>query len=304
MQVGVLGPLRVLIDGTAVPVPAAKQRVVLAALALRARQVVSAGELAEIIWDEALPEDPGAAVRNYVMRLRRVLGPGGARVVSRHRGYLLEASDDEVDALAFAAACRAGGAAVRAGAWPRAAAVLDEAVALWRGGPLCDVPSEVLARDEVPRLERLRVQAAEWRAEAGLRLGGHAELAQERAELVAAHPLRERLWVQLMLALYLSGRQAEALTAYQQASDVLAEELGSEPGTELQDVRRRVLAADPRLRDERRPGAVRGPGVPRGWRGHWRPAIPDDLRCSHSGPARTGLGGLEAAGAERQKAPC
>jgi DNA-binding SARP family transcriptional activator len=272
MQVGILGPLRVLVDGQAVPIPAAKQRVVLVALALRPRQVVSAGELAEIIWDEALPDEPGAAVRNYVMRLRRLLGPAGPCIVTRHRGYLLEVADDAVDALAFAAACRAGAAAVRAGAWARAARVLGEAVALWRGDPLCDVQSVVLAQMEVPRLERLRVQAAEWRAEAGLRLGGHAELAQELAELVVAYPLRERLWVQLMLALHLSGRQAEALAAYQRGRQALVESLGTEPGPEMQDVRRRILAADP--------------------------------RPSHARPAGAGFEGQETADAERQRAPC
>jgi DNA-binding SARP family transcriptional activator len=300
MQVGILGPLRVLVDGQAVPIPAAKQRVVLVALALRPRQVVSAGELAEIIWDEALPDEPGAAVRNYVMRLRRLLGPAGPRIVTRHRGYLLEAADDEVDALAFAEACRAGSAAVRAGAWARAAGVLGEAVALWRGDPLCDVPSVLLARVEVPRLERLRVQAAEWRAEAGLRLGGHAELAQQLAELVVTHPLRERLWVQLMLALHLSGRQAEALSAYQRGREVLVEKLGAEPGPEMQDVWRRILAADPSLgADVRTADGARGGGPIRR-----RAPGPADLRYSHSRPAGTGSEGQESAGAERQRAPC
>jgi DNA-binding SARP family transcriptional activator len=300
MQVRILGPLRVLVDGQAVPIPAAKQRIVLAALALRPRQVVSAGELAEIIWDEALPDEPGAAVRNYVMRLRRLLGPAGPRIVSRHHGYLLEAADDEVDALAFAEACRAGAAAVRAGAWARAAGVLGEAVALWRGDPLCDVPSEVLARVEVPRLERLWVQAAEWRAEAGLRLGGHAELAQELAELAAAHPLRERLWVQLMLALHLSGRQAEALAAYQRGREALVERFGTEPGPEMQDVRRRILAAEPGLgADERADDGAKGGGPVRR-----RTPGPADLRHSHARPAGTGFEGQETAGANRQRAPC
>ena len=249
---GVLGPLLVHSARAPVPVPAAKQRVVLAALALQAGHVVSADALAEIVWDGAAADGARVTLRNYVMRLRRVLGPGaGDRITTRPTGYLLEAGASEVDALAFGQQCREGGAAVRSASWQRAWELLSGALKLWRGSPLADVPSEALHRDHVPALEQLRLQAAEWRAEAGLALGWDAELAGELQELVAAHPLRERFWAQLMRALSRCGRAGDALAAYHQARQALVRELGVEPGSELQDLHKRILAGDPE------PGPVR-----------------------------------------------
>ena len=250
--VGVLGPLLVRADGADVVVPAPKQRVILAALALRAGQVASYDELAEFIWDGTPPSGARVAIRNYVKRLRQILGPvAGRRIVTRDPGYALEAEPDEVDALWFTTLCARGGEAVGRGAaatgTEAAWDVLSEALALWRGSPLVDVPSNVLITAEVPRLDALRMQAQEWRMDAGLAHGRHSELVGELTQLALDHPWRERFHAQLMLALYRCGRQAEALAAYQRTRRMLVDELGVEPGRELRDLQAGILAGDPGL---------------------------------------------------------
>lgn len=250
--VGVLGPLLVRSGGEPVPVPAPKQRVILAALALRAGQVASYDELAEIVWDGVPPSGARVAIRNYVKRLRQILGPvAGRRIVTRDPGYALEADPDEVDALRFTALCSQGGEAIRresaAGTDPDAWELLGDAIGLWRGNPLVDVPSNVLITAEVPRLDALRMQAQEWRMDAGLARGLHSELVGELTQLARDHPWRERFHAQLMLALYRCGRQAEALAAYQRTRRMLVDELGVEPGRELRDLQAGILDADPDL---------------------------------------------------------
>jgi DNA-binding SARP family transcriptional activator/Tfp pilus assembly protein PilF len=278
MHFGVLGPLMVH-DGERVrPVPGARPRVLLAALLVHAGQPVSAGALAETLWDEAPPAAAVSTLRSHVKRLRQSLGPvAGQRIVTRAPGYLIDAAEDETDLLWFAARCQAGGAAVHRADWPEAHALLDDALALWRGTPFADVPSSVLLRDEVPRLEWQRLQALEWRAEAALQLGRHGQLVAELQTLAAAHPLRERFWGQLMLALYRSGRQAEALAAFHQARQVLVDQLGAEPGPELRDLHQRILAADPELaRPElARSGLAHPAAVPETAAAH--PAVPREL---------------------------
>ena len=250
--VGVLGPLLVRSGGEPVSVPAPKQRVILAALALRAGQVASYDELAEIVWDGVPPSGARVAIRNYVKRLRHILGPdAGRRIVTRDPGYALEAGPDEVDALRFTALCSQGGEAIRQdatpGGDPGAWELLGEAIGLWRGNPLVDVPSNVLITAEVPRLDALRMQAQEWRMDAGLARGLHSELVGELTQLALDHPWRERFHAQLMLALYRCGRQAEALAAYQRTRRMLVDELGVEPGRELRDLQAGILDADPDL---------------------------------------------------------
>ena len=250
--VGVLGPLLVRSGGEPAPVPAPKQRVILATLALRAGQVASYDELAEIVWDGAPPAGARVAIRNYVKRLRQILGPvAGRRIVTQDPGYALEAEPDEVDALRFTALCSKGGEAIRqdtpSGRGPGAWEILGEAIGLWRGNPLVDVPSNVLLTAEVPRLDALRMQAQEWRMDAGLARGLHAELVGELTQLAQDHPWRERFHAQLMLALYRCGRQAEALAAYQRTRRMLVDELGVEPGRELRDLQAGILDADPGL---------------------------------------------------------
>jgi DNA-binding SARP family transcriptional activator/tetratricopeptide (TPR) repeat protein len=248
MRFGVLGPLDIHDGDRVITVPVGRQRALLLALLFRANAPVAADELAEIIWDEAPP--PGAAdtLRAHVMRLRKTLGPSaGARVLTRYPGYLIVATEDEVDALEFARLCEDGGTAVRACSWAVGAAKLGEALRLWRGQPLADVQCQALLDAELPRLEQLRLQALEGRNEAVLQLGTGSELIPELQILAREHPLHERFHAQLMRALYMSGRQAEAISHYQHVRDVLAEELGADPGTELSDLYSSLLAGDVQL---------------------------------------------------------
>jgi DNA-binding SARP family transcriptional activator len=248
MWLGVLGPLLVVHEGTVIPVPSAKQRLVLAALLTQPNRVVSPESLIDAMWDADPPDSAQVTMRNHVRRLRQTLGPAvGARIVTRHPGYLMEIGEDECDLLAFVRLCRLGQAAARSGQWRTAVDVLDEALALWRGDPLADVPSPSLRRAEGPRIEELRLQALESRVEAKLSLGESDDLVADLRRLVARHPLRERLHAQLMLALYRAGRQGEALAAYQAAHLALIRELGVDPGVELQLLHARILRADPEL---------------------------------------------------------
>jgi DNA-binding SARP family transcriptional activator/Tfp pilus assembly protein PilF len=248
MWFGLLGPLLVLDGDAVIGVPVGRQRVLLAALLVRAGEVVPADALAEMVWDGAPPKGAVPTLRSHVMRLRRVLGPlAGGRLVTRAPGYLMQASEEEVDLLRFRRLCRDGDAAVRAGEWARAWKVLAEGLGLWRGEPLADVSSELLRREYLPGLERLWLQAMEWQADAGLQLGRHGELVVELQSLTEAHPLRERFHAQLMLALVRCGRQAEALEAYRRARHSLVRELGTEPGTGLRELHQRILTADPAL---------------------------------------------------------
>jgi DNA-binding SARP family transcriptional activator/Flp pilus assembly protein TadD len=248
MWFGILGPLLVHDGDTPVEVPKGRQRVLLAALVLRTGTPVAADTLAELVWDGSPPPSATITLRSHVLRLRRVLGPrAGARLVTRHPGYLLQAGEDEVDLLRFRRLSRHGVTAGREGAWARADELLSEALNLWRGTPLADVRSEFLRQDEVPELEALKLRAEEWRIEAALHQGRHDELVPELQMLAARHPLRERFHSQLILALYRCGCQAEALAAYQNARSTLVQELGVEPGPELQDLHQRMLSADPAL---------------------------------------------------------
>jgi DNA-binding SARP family transcriptional activator/Tfp pilus assembly protein PilF len=248
MWFAILGPLLVDDGGTQIDMPKGRQRVLLAVLLVHAGNAISADTLAELVWDGAPPPGSEVTLRSHVLRLRRVLGPqAGARVVTRHPGYLLQAAEDEVDVLRFRYLCRDGGAALREGAWVRADGLLGEALGLWRGAPLADIPSESLRQDEAQDLEALRLQAKEWRTDAALHLGRHAELIPGLQSVAARHPLRERFHGQLMLALYRCGRQAEALAAYQHARDILVEELGVEPGPGLRELHQQILSADPAL---------------------------------------------------------
>jgi DNA-binding SARP family transcriptional activator/Tfp pilus assembly protein PilF len=247
MWIGLLGPL--VVRGADVPlaVGAAKQRVVLAALALRAGRVVPSDELVEAVWDECPSQGARVTLRNYVFRLRVLLAPAGGRIITRDPGYLLEAADSQVDVLQFGALCSAGGAALRSGEWERAVEVLGEALGLWRGAPLADVPSRVLRQEWVGVLERDWLRAVEWRVEARLQLGRHNEVLGELERLCAGHPLNERLHVLRMLALYRAGRPGESLAVYRQARQVLVDELGVEPGEELRRLHQQILARDPAL---------------------------------------------------------
>lgn len=247
MWVGLLGQLVVRGETGALTVSAGKQRVVLAALALRVGQVVSFDDLTMAIWEGMPPPGARATLRNYVRRLRQVLGPDGRRIVTRDPGYLLDMASGDVDVAAFEAYVRAGGTQAGVGSWSGAVETLGRALALWRGRPLVDVPSPGLRREWVTHLEHERLQALEWQINARLRLGDHDGVIAELERLAAQHPLRERWHALLMLALYRSGRVADALAAYRRARQLLIGELGVEPGEELQQLHQQVLSRDPAL---------------------------------------------------------
>jgi len=249
MRFALLGPL-VMDDGAGGrPTPTgARLRVLLAALLLHANAPVAAEALAEAVWDGSPPPGAVDTLRSYVWRLRRALGPGAeTRIMARDPGYLIRVDQSELDVLEFEALCRQAGAVLREHAWAKASAAAAQALMLWRGTPLLDVASQTLHVEFVPRLEQLRVQALEDRAEADLRLGHDDRLVPQLRDLTAQYPLRERFHAQLMLALTRRGRQAEALAAYQEARRVLVGELGIEPGPELRQLQQRILRGDPGL---------------------------------------------------------
>jgi DNA-binding SARP family transcriptional activator len=241
-----LGPLAVERDATVVPVNAGMQRAVLAALLLNSGRVVPVDELAEVLWGASPPPSARVSVQNLVARLRRVLGDSGhSLIATQPRGYLITVDADGLDVSQFQAVLASARTAARAGSWDQAAAQATAALSLWRGEPLEDVQSDALGLREVPRLQEMRLQAVETRLDADLHRGRHGDVVIELERLVAAYPLRERFHAQLMAALYGSGRQGEALAAYQQARSVLVEELGVEPGPELRVLHQRILAGDP-----------------------------------------------------------
>ena len=245
MRFEILGPMRISDGGESRPVAGTRQRILLAALLSRANQPMPAEQLAEFVWDGAPPDRAVPTLRTYVARLRQSLGPqAAARVLTRDLGYLVEVAPDEVDALAFEALCAETASLTHADDWAATAATAAKALALWRGAPLIDVPGQALRDVWLPRLEQQRVQVMEWQAEAELQLGHHEQLIPRLRGLTDQYPLRERFHAQLMLALARAGRQAESLTAYQQARRVLVDDLGIEPGPELRTLHERILDGD------------------------------------------------------------
>jgi DNA-binding SARP family transcriptional activator len=248
VEFGLLGPLVVWTGESPVTISAGKQRVLIAALLLRANQVVPVDDLAEAVWDFRPPGSARVTLQNYVKRLRQALGPSGhERIVTRPTGYLIKTEAGELDLARFGQLQAEGRAAARAGDWPTASARLSTALALWRGPPLADVPSQLLRHTEAPRLAEMRLDALEARIDADLHLGRHRESIAELQPLAAAEPLRERLHELLMLALYRSGQQAAALSTYRRARRRLIEEVGIEPGPGLRDLNQRILRSDRRL---------------------------------------------------------
>jgi DNA-binding SARP family transcriptional activator len=237
----ILGPLEVLDGGRALDVGGAKQRSLLAVLLLNANQVVSSDRLIDALWGEQPPGTAGKAIQIYVSQLRRVLGK--KRLETKAPGYLLRVDGDELDLYRFETLLTQAKETD-----PEAAsAKLHEALALWRGRPLEEFAYERFAQLQIGRLEELRLACIEKRVDTDLACGRHPELVGELEALVGAHPLREPLRGQLMLALYRSGRQAEALEAYQEARRVLVEELGIEPGRSLRELEKAILRQDSSL---------------------------------------------------------
>ncbi|RBQ14681.1 hypothetical protein DP939_39440 [Spongiactinospora rosea] len=244
---GILGSLAVVIGGRQVSITATKQRIVLTTLLLHVNQYVSGERLIEHIWPDEMPRDAQAALRTHIARLRQVLGDdqGGAGLIrTRDHGYLIELGGADIDVVQFRDLVGRAGLAADA---DTEISLLHQALALWRGPALADVPSEPLRRVHADGLDEERMRALERWLELGLLAGRHEQLVGELKTASASHPLRERLWGQLMLALYRCGRQAEALQAYRTIGSLLREELGVDPGDELRHLHQSILHADPAL---------------------------------------------------------
>ncbi len=259
MEFRILGPLEVAEAGRAIPIADGRERALLAILLVHASEPVSTDELIEELWGEHAPAAPRKGLQIQVSRLRKSLGDCSTRVVTRPNGYLLDVEPGELDLDRCERLAEQGREALAAEDRARAAEQLREALALWRGPPLADFAYDSFAQAEIGRLEELRLALLEDRIEADLGCGRHAELVGELEALVGAHPLRERLRRQLVLALYRSGRQAEALEAYQAARAMLDDELGLEPMPALRELEQAILTHDTGLR----PPAAPGPSVSR-----------------------------------------
>jgi YVTN family beta-propeller protein len=244
-----LGPFEATEDGRPLELGGAKQRALLLVLVLNRGAVVPADRLIDELWGERPPATAAKTVQGYVSRLRKALGEGV--LITRGRGYVLETERGQVDVDRFDSLLAQGRRALQEGDAMTAAGRLREALALWRGPALADFAYESFAQPEIARLEEARVGAVEDRVDADLELGRHRDLVGELEPLVGAHPNRERLLAQLMLALYRSGRQTDALEAYRRGRQALSDELGLEPGPELRALERRILEQDPALEPPR-----------------------------------------------------
>jgi DNA-binding SARP family transcriptional activator/uncharacterized protein HemY len=257
MEFGLLGPLVVRQEGAVIAVTRSRERAVLAALLLHANEVVPVGDLAEALWGEMAPRSAEMTVRNYVKRLRQVLGENGdSRIGTGAGGYSIRVEAGELDVARFESLASATLSAMRAGRWAQVSGQARAALSLWRGDPLADAGSPVLAEREAPRLAEMRLQVLEARLDADVRSGGHARVIPELYRLVRMHPLREHLHATLMLALYRCGRQGDALAAYRNVRQVLVAELGLEPGPDLREMHQQILAAHPSLTGGEPAGAV------------------------------------------------
>jgi DNA-binding SARP family transcriptional activator len=245
MNFGILGPLEVRGDRGELPIGGGKQRALLALLLIHPNESLSTDTLIDQLWADEPPPTAAKILQNYVSQLRRVLGDD--RLLTQARGYAVRVVPGELDLDRFRQQFEEGRRAQAAGDHERASLLLSEALSLWRGSPLADFAYEAFASSEITRLEELHLSAqSEW-VEAELGLGRHAALIPELEALVAEQPLQERLRGQLMLALYRSGRQAEALEVYRDGRRLLVDELGIEPGQALQRLEQSILTHDPAL---------------------------------------------------------
>jgi DNA-binding SARP family transcriptional activator len=237
----ILGPLEVVGDDGPIALGGQKQRALLGLLLVHAGEVLATDRLVADLWGERPPKTATTSLQNFVSHLRKLLGAD--TVETRPPGYVLRLDPDRFDLARFERLV----ASARGAAPAERVRLLREALGLWRGPPLADLAFETFAQSEIRRLEELRAEALEARIDADLELGAGGELVGELESLVIQYPLRERLRGQLMLALYRSGRQAEALQAYLDARRALVDELGIEPGPALKEIYTSILRQEPTL---------------------------------------------------------
>lgn len=246
MRFGILGPLEVLDrDGIPLDVKGAKLRALLTMFVLCAGEAVTTDQLSDALWGDSPPASAANALQSHISKLRGILGPGLLETLDGSYSLVVDAGS--IDAREFLRLARSGHEQLAAGQAAIAVTILREALALWRGRALADLDNVDVATAERVRLDEALLNAREDLLEAELAEGGHDTVVAHVEAALVEHPLRERLWVLLMRAQYRSGRQADALRAFQRARTVLAEELGLEPGPELRDTERRILAHDPDL---------------------------------------------------------
>ncbi len=245
MDFRILGSLEAANGSRRMALGGAKQKAVLAILLLRRGEPVSVDRLVDELWGESPPDTAVKTVQVYISRLRKELGEGV--VLTREGGYVLDIGPDQLDSARFERMAGEGREALEGGDARQARALFEEALDIWRGPPLADLAYEHFTQSEIARLDELRLLTLEERIEADLELGRHAALVPELETLVREHPARERLRAQLMLALYRSGRQADALASYQDARRTFADRLGLEPSRELQALEQAILRQDPAI---------------------------------------------------------
>jgi predicted ATPase/DNA-binding SARP family transcriptional activator len=259
VEVKLFGEFEVVKGGVAIPIRGAKQRALLALLALNRGSPVSADRLIDQLWGDGQTAKPANALQAQIVQLRRTLG--ASAIVTSESGYALDVSAGDLDAARFEDLVAEGRRLSAEGELALASAVLGDALRLRRGEPLSEFAYAGFADAERAHLNELALVATEYRIEADLELGHHNELVGELEALCREHSLRERLWELLMLALYRAGRQAEALRAFTEVRDRLVDELGIDPGSSLRDLEARILAHDPSLAAEQ-PASARAPSAP------------------------------------------
>ena len=282
MDFRILGPLEVRDGDREVPLRGGKERALLALLLVNVNRTLALDRIVDSLWGEDVPETAQKMVQIYVSRLRKVLHPESIR--TRPPGYALVLGQEQLDLHRFETAVLEAREALDAGQAHQAADRFREALSLWRGPALAEFASEPFAQSEQARLENLRMYAVEGLLEAELELGHHRAAVGELEALIAQHPLRERLRAQHMLALYRSGRHAEALTSYQTFRRTLSEELGIEPSASLRELERQMLQQDPILELQAR-GETRA-SVPRPAVGSVGTAPLGDVAYARSGDVR------------------
>jgi predicted ATPase/DNA-binding SARP family transcriptional activator len=251
LHVAILGSMELRVDDHPVAVAPGKQRALLALLALRAPEPISADAAADALWPAAASPQSLRTLQVTVSRLRRSMGTAAEALETLPAGYRLALEHDAIDARRFEQLTREGARARVDGQLGNARRLLDQALGLWRGPPLADVAFQPFAQGDIARLEELRLTALEERTEVSLALGEHQLVVGELERLACEHPDRERLVRQLMLALYRCGRQAEALAAYREAHRRLAHDLGLEPSAELRQLETAILRRDASLEPPR-----------------------------------------------------